>query len=213
MFTGLIEEVGTIRTMTQAGLAMQLTIACDKVLQGTALGDSIAVNGICLTVTHLGSDHFTADVMPETIKRTNLSRLTHGASVNLERAIAAGQRMGGHFVQGHVDGIGKLTERRPYENAILFRFQVPADLAQYMIEKGSIAVNGISLTIVETGADFFTVSVIPHTLAQTQLQKAVTGDWVNIECDMIGKYIAKFINKGTSSSLTMEKLVEAGFIG
>ncbi|SEN20362.1 riboflavin synthase [Lihuaxuella thermophila] len=211
MFTGLIEEVGTIRQISRSGMAMELTVQCKKVLEGTQLGDSIAVNGVCLTVTRLGSDFFAADVMPETMKRTNLGRLGPSSPVNLERALAAGQRMGGHFVQGHVDGVGTIIERRPYENAVVFGFRVSPELTHYMVEKGSIAVNGISLTLVEVGSDFFTVSVIPHTLKETQLHSAAVGDVVNIECDMIGKYIAKWVGQTSSPTLNLEKLKQTGF--
>lgn len=200
MFTGLVEEVGTVREMKRAGQTMELTIACHKVLEGTQLGDSIAVNGVCLTVTRLGTDFFTADCMPETMIRSNLGELQPSSPVNLERAIAAGQRMGGHFVQGHVDGVGVIEERRPHENAVLFRFRVPPALTHFMIEKGSVAVNGISLTLVDVGHEFFTVSVIPHTLSETQLQTAQPGDIVNIEVDMIGKYLAKWTGKSTATA-------------
>ncbi|SFJ90135.1 riboflavin synthase [Thermoflavimicrobium dichotomicum] len=214
MFTGLVEEVGKVRQVRKSGMAMEIMIACQKVLEGTGIGDSIAVNGVCLTVTRLGSDFFTADVMPETVKRTQFHSLKPDSPVNLERAVAAGQRMGGHFVQGHVDGVGVLEERRPYENATLFRFRVPEELTHFMVEKGSVAVNGISLTLVDVGSDFFTVSVIPHTLQQTQLQYAKIGDPVNIECDMIAKYLAKWVGKEkkTASQLTVEKLKEVGFM-
>jgi riboflavin synthase len=216
MFTGIVEEVGRVRNIKKTPLTMEISITCKKVLEGTKLGDSIAVNGVCLTVTELGGDYFTADVMPETVKRTNLHELSLSSPVNLERAVAAGQRMGGHFVQGHVDGIGTIIERTPFENAVLFRVQVDPRLTDYMVEKGSVAVNGISLTIVEVGADFFTVSVIPHTLKETMLDQANLGTKVNVEVDMIGKYIVHHLNKrssSTSSSLTKKKLQETGFIG
>jgi riboflavin synthase len=213
MFTGIIEEIGCIQKMERSGQAMRLAVRCRKVLEGTRLGDSIAVNGVCLTVTSLGGDFFTADVMPETMNKTNLGSLSVGSPVNLERAVAAGQRMGGHFVQGHVDGVGTVAERTPYENAVLFKFRVSPELTHYMVEKGSIAVSGISLTLVDVGRDFFTVSVIPHTLRETILQYAKPGDPVNIECDIIGKYLAKWASAGTSSGLTAEKLLNTGMIG
>jgi riboflavin synthase len=214
MFTGLVEEVGRIGEIRRSGQAMVLKVLCQKVLEGTQLGDSIAVNGICLTATQLGDNYFVADVMPETVKRTHLGKIQSGTYVNLERAVAAGQRMGGHFVQGHVDGTGVLVERTPYGNATLFRFRAPTELTHFMIEKGSIAINGISLTIVDVGSDFFTVSIIPHTLKQTQLQYAKPGDVVNLECDMIAKYLAKWHKAEAlpSSSLTISKLKEAGFM-
>jgi riboflavin synthase len=212
LFTGIIEEVGSIRKVVRQGMAMELTIACCKVLEGVQLGDSIAVNGVCLTVTRFGDDYFTADLMPETMKRTNLGSLSVGSPVNLERALAAGQRLGGHFVQGHVDGVGTITDRTPNENAVLFRVSVPPELTRFMVEKGSVAVNGISLTLVDVGKDFFTVSVIPHTLNHTQLHAAKVGDLVNVECDMIGKYIAKMLGKSNENGgLTLEMLRKNGF--
>ncbi|MDA8353798.1 MAG: riboflavin synthase [Firmicutes bacterium] len=191
MFTGLVEETGRIGSMDRAGNAMRLTVSCRKVLEGVATGDSIAVNGVCLTVTDFGSDYFSTDVMPETMDKSNLGDLVVGSSVNLERALAAGDRLGGHFVQGHVDGVGHILSRTPDENAVLFRIQVPEELTRWMVDKGSVAVNGISLTIVKAEPEAFTVSIIPHTLEMTQLQEARPGDRVNIECDMIGKYVAK----------------------
>lgn len=213
MFTGIIEEMGQIRRMRRRGTAaMELMIGCRKVLEGTRIGDSIAVNGICLTVTQLEADGFTADVMPETMAKTDLKEQREGSWVNLERALAVGERMGGHFVQGHVDGLGRIMGRDKLQNAVIFRIGAPRDLTKYMVEKGSIAVNGISLTLVEVGAEEFTVSVIPHTLTVTQLQTAQMGDLVNIECDMIGKYVAKLLGEvGATSEGLQEKLKRFGF--
>ncbi len=213
MFTGIVEEVGRVKQLRKTPLTMELTIGCRHVLEGTRLGDSIAVNGACLTVTEIGSDCFTADAMPETMKRTNLGKLNVSDSVNLERAVAAGQRMGGHFVQGHVDGIGTILSVSPYENAVLFRIEAGSSLTHYMIEKGSVAVNGISLTIVEVGATQFTVSLIPHTIKNTQLRDAKQGDDVNIEVDMIGKYLNKWLEgKSGSGAVTWDHLKKHGFI-
>ncbi|WP_124727280.1 riboflavin synthase [Staphylospora marina] len=213
MFTGIVEEVGSIVRMERAGQAMRLAVKCRKVLEGTRLGDSIAVNGVCLTVVELGDDVFAADVMPETMNKTDLGHLKTGSPVNLERAVAAGQRMGGHFVQGHVDGVGKVVERTPHENAVLFTIQVPKELTRYMVDKGSVAVSGISLTLVEVGADRFTVSIIPHTLEATILRFLEPGDPVNIEVDIIGKYLAKWANAGTCSSETADTLLVTGKSG
>jgi riboflavin synthase len=211
MFTGIVEEVGRIRRMNRRGMAMELEIACRRVLEGVRTGDSIAVNGVCLTVTRFGGESFSADVMPETMSRTNLGELGIGSPVNLERALAAGDRFGGHFVQGHVDGTGVIEARVPHENAVLFRIGVPERLTRWMVEKGSVAVNGISLTLVEVGTRHFTVSVIPHTLEVTQLRSAQVGDRVNIECDMIAKYVAKLLGQ-TESGLTLQKLAQEGFV-
>ena len=215
MFTGIVEEVGRIKEMRKNPLTMELTIECQRVLEGTKLGDSIAVNGVCLTVTKLGSDYFMADAMPETMKRTNLGKLNVSDPVNLERAVAAGQRMGGHFVQGHVDGVGTILSKTPYENAVIFRIETSRELTHYMIEKGSVAINGISLTIVEVSEHDFTISLIPHTFKHTQLRDAKQGDMVNIEVDMIGKYLNKWFENKTnpSQAITWEKLKDHGFIG
>lgn len=210
MFTGIVEEVGRVRSMNRRGTAMELEIGCRKVLKDVRIGDSIAVNGVCLTVTRFGGESFSADVMPETMIRTNLGELGIGSPVNLERALAAGDRFGGHFVQGHVDGTGVIEGRVPHENAVLFRIGVPQRLTRWMVEKGSVAVNGISLTLVEVGTRHFTVSVIPHTLEVTQLQAAQVGDRVNIECDMIAKYTAKLLDRG-QEGLSLEQLTQEGF--
>lgn len=210
MFTGLVEEVGRIRSIGGGNRAKRLTVSARQVLNGAKTGDSIAVNGVCLTVTRLGSDQFEADVMPETMDKTNLGRLRPGTPVNLERALAAGERLGGHFVQGHVDGVGRIRARTPIENAVLFEVEIPENLTRWMVDKGSVAVNGISLTLVTVSPRSFTVSIIPHTLAHTQLQHAQPGDEVNIECDMIGKYVAKLLHKQEAASWT-DKLNQAGF--
>ncbi|MFC4078145.1 riboflavin synthase [Salinithrix halophila] len=210
MFTGLVEEVGRIRSIDRQGMAMRLSVKAEKVLEGVRVGDSIAVNGVCLTVTRFDPRHFAADVMPETMKRSNLGRLSPGAVVNLERALAAGARLGGHFVQGHVDGIGRIQSRRPVENAVLFQIGVSRELTNVMVDKGSVAVNGISLTLVSVDEKSFTVSVIPHTLHHTQLADAGLGDEVNIECDMIGKYVAKLL-AGNPTGLSEEMLEKYGF--
>lgn len=211
MFTGLVEEVGRIRSMDQTGNAMRLAVSCEKVLEGVKVGDSIAVNGVCLTVTHHDADSFVTDVMPETMNKTALGQLSIGAPVNLERALAAGDRLGGHFVQGHVDGVGSILSRTPHENAVLFRIGVSTEWTRWMVDKGSVAVNGISLTIVTVEPEAFTVSIIPHTLKSTQLKEASPGDSVNIECDMIGKYVARLTGRYEASGLTGKKLKEAGF--
>lgn len=192
MFTGLIEEIGTIQEIIPSELGMKITISCQRVLEGINPGDSIAVNGVCLTAVATTDTSFTADVMHETVHKTTLASYEKGTYVNLERALAVGQRMGGHFVQGHVDGTGCMAERKEIGNAVLFRFSVKSELTHWMVQKGSIAINGISLTLVDVGEDFFTVSIIPHTLCQTNLGHLNVGDTVNIECDIVGKYIAKW---------------------
>ncbi|MBN6188516.1 riboflavin synthase [Aneurinibacillus sp. BA2021] len=216
MFTGIVEEIGTIRSIKRGQQSAVLEISAEKVLQGVRLGDSIAVNGICLTVTEFTARHFAADVMPETIHRTSLASLGPGAPVNLERALAAGDRFGGHFVSGHVDGTGRIAAKQAYDNAVLYRIEADDALLRYIIPKGSIAIDGISLTVVEVTDGGFSVSLIPHTLAETVLQYKQKGDQVNLECDMIGKYIERFMTWGEqkrpSSTLTESFLAEHGFL-
>lgn len=224
MFTGIIEEVGCVRRLSPVGpTSMVLEVEARRVLEDARIGDSIAVNGVCLTVTALGGGTFTADVMPETVKNTSLARLKPGAPVNLERAMAAGARFGGHIVTGHVDGVGVIRSRTQRENAVIFAVEVPAELRRYLIPKGSVAVDGISLTVVDVTDTGFTVSIIPHTLANTVLQHLGPGDPVNIECDVIAKYVERFVQRAMgaasaggadasrSSGLTWAKLAENGF--
>ncbi|AMA73646.1 MULTISPECIES: riboflavin synthase [Aneurinibacillus] len=217
MFTGIIEEIGTIRRIQRGNRSAVLEIAAEKVLTDVKLGDSIAVNGICLTVVEFSGRHFTVDVMPETLDRTSLSALGPGSPVNLERALAVGDRLGGHFVSGHVDGTGVIVDKRPYDNAMLFEVRTGEELLWYIIPKGSIAIDGISLTVVDVAGDGFTVSIIPHTLEETILQYKGKGDLVNLECDMLGKYIERFIarrdlrDREKQPTLTKDFLVEHGF--
>jgi len=192
MFTGLIEEVGRLRSVRRQGEAMVLTVSAGKVLEDVRVGDSIAVNGVCLTVVSYDSGSFTVDVMPETFRRTNLHALSPGAPVNLERAMRAGGRFGGHFVQGHVDGTGVVVSRTPEANAVVFGIRPNnTSLFRYLVPQGSVAVDGISLTVVgaDRGAGTFTVSIIPHTLRGTSLGERKPGDVVNLECDLLGKYV------------------------
>jgi riboflavin synthase len=198
MFTGLVEEKGSVVAIEPLGDSVRLTVrgpvVCGDVGQSpTKLGDSIAVNGCCLTVADLHDDVFTADVMAESLNRTSLADLTPGATVNLERAVAAGDRLGGHIVQGHVDGVSTLLERLPSEHWEIFRFALPAELGQYLVEKGSITVDGVSLTVVDVGDDSFAVSLIPTTLADTILGTRQPGDRVNLEVDVVAKYVERMM--------------------
>ncbi|MFV9509710.1 riboflavin synthase [Tepidibacillus sp. LV47] len=218
MFTGLIEEVGRIKEIHRSRDSMVLTIEAKKVLEDVAIGDSIAVNGICLTVTNFQSTSFTVDVMPETIYKTNLSELKIHSLVNLERAMSPNRRFGGHFVAGHVDGTAVLIEKKPLDNAIYFTFEAELSLIRYMIPKGSIAIDGISLTLVDVSDRTFTVSIIPHTLKNTNLSTKEIGHSVNIEVDMIGKYVEKYVmnfmtsqNQG-KKGITESFLKENGFL-
>ena len=198
MFTGLVEEKGSVVAIEPLGDSVRLTVrgpvVCgDAGPSPTKLGDSIAVNGCCLTVADLHDGSFTADVMAESLHRTSLADLAPGSAVNLERAVAAGDRLGGHIVQGHVDGVSTLLERTPSEHWELFRFALPAELAQYLVEKGSITVDGVSLTVVDVREDSFSVSLIPTTLAETILGDRQAGDRVNLEVDVVAKYVERMV--------------------
>jgi len=221
MFTGLIEEIGKMKGVARQGEALRLTIGASRVTEGVMLGDSIAVNGVCLTVTAFDRTSFSADVMPETYRRSNLHELKSGDRVNLERAMQAGARFGGHIVQGHIDGTGQIADRENDANAVVFTVRLH-DLAmhRYIIPKGSITIDGISLTVVDTTSDAFKVSIIPHTLSETGLLHKQAGDTVNLECDVIGKYVDHLLHyRGaepqshtSKSKLTTAFLSENGFI-
>jgi riboflavin synthase len=200
MFTGIIEGLGTIVSVTPGRQGQVLSIAADFDLADTQLGDSIAVDGACLTAVKLDGRQFTVDVSPETVRRTTLGDLRAGARVNLERALRLGDRLDGHLVSGHVDGIGRIKIRRDEGNAIIIGIGVAAELARYMIEKGSVAVAGTSLTINRIDAAGFEVSVIPHTAHLTTIGTSRVGQRVNIETDMIGKYVEKFVREGRGGS-------------
>ena len=193
MFTGLVEEVGRVESVEKLGDAARITIAAPLVTSDAKPGDSIAVDGVCLTVVDNTGGTFSADVMQETLNRSRLGTYAPGSRVNLERALAAGARMGGHIVQGHVDGTGAILDRRASEHWEVVRISLPAELSRYVVGKGSITVDGISLTVVDAGPDFFTVSLIPTTLALTTLGLKQPGDPVNLEVDVIAKYVERMI--------------------
>jgi riboflavin synthase len=195
MFTGIVEELGTVDALEDQGDAIRLTVRGPLVTSDAALGDSISVNGCCLTVATRGEESFTADVMHETLAKTSLGALEPGARVNLERAVTPATRLGGHIVQGHVDGTGAVVRRTPSEHWELVQVSLPAELERYLVPKGSITVDGISLTVVEVGADWFTVSLIPETLARTTLGFKQPGDVVNLEVDVIAKYVEKMVSR------------------
>ena len=197
MFTGLIEERGTVLSLTDLGDSVRLTIRGPLVTSDAKHGDSIAVNGCCLTVIDPTADSFSADVMRESLERTSLGDLKTGDEVNLERAMAAGARMGGHIVQGHVDGTATVLDRTPSEHWEILRFTLPAKLSRYLVEKGSITVDGTSLTVVEAADDWFSVSLIPTTIADTVLGARNPGDRVNLEVDVIAKYVERLLEKGS----------------
>jgi riboflavin synthase len=193
MFTGIVEERGRVAAVEALSQAARLQIGAGLVLQGTRPGDSIAVNGVCLTVVDLLEGAFTADVMQETLTRTSLALAVPGAQVNLERAVRADGRLGGHIVQGHVDGTGVIREITPSAHWTAMRIALPADLARYVAQKGSITVDGVSLTVVDVGDEWFSVSLIPTTLAETTLGARTEGDLVNLEADVIAKYVERML--------------------
>jgi len=216
MFTGLIEEVGAIVEIRPAGKAIHLKIKARKVLEGVELGDSIAVNGICLTVTHFDKTSFTADVVPETMRRSTLHELAAGSPVNLERAMAMGKRFGGHIVSGHIDGIGRILSIVDEDIAKVVRIAAPSDVLRYVVEKGSITIDGVSLTVMDVDSESFRISVIPHTWQITVLRHRRVGSAVNLECDIIGKYVERLLMPHTSSSgrgsgISLNTLRENGF--
>lgn len=211
MFTGIVEEMGKISAIRQGAKSAQLTIQAKTVLEGTRIGDSIAVNGVCLTVTSLSASAFTADVMAESLRRSSLGDLSVGSPVNLERAMAADGRFGGHIVSGHIDGTGTISSFRREDNAVWVTVSTPANLLRYIVEKGSVAIDGVSLTVAAVTQRDFSVSLIPHTGAQTILLQKRVGEKVNLECDIIGKYVEKLLQPHREGSITMEFLAEHGF--
>ena len=206
MFTGIVEEIGTIEKIIYASRSCMLTIRCRKVLEGTQVGDSIAVNGACLTVTELTATSFLCDVTPETMKRTAFSLFKAGTQVNLERALRLCDRLGGHIMLGHVDSTGKILSIYREENALNISVEAEARFEKYMLEKGSVAIDGVSLTIAKKKGAAFTVSLIPHTGKMTVLLSKKSGDLVNLEYDYLGKYVEQFVKEKTEKGLTIEKL-------
>jgi len=207
MFTGIIEEVGAVARRSGADLA----IMAEKVLDGIAIGDSISIDGACMTVVEFTEDTFVVQVSPESDARTTLGQMRPGDAVNLERAMAAGDRFGGHFVLGHVDGVGKIDSIDQQGEFSMWSFQAPPEVACYLVPKGSIAVDGISLTVVEPTADRFRVAIIPTTLQETKLSSKGPGDPINLEADVIGKHILHYMKGTGGGSLTKEKLSRYGF--
>lgn len=220
MFTGIVEEIGTVASIQKGAKSAVLTIQAKKVLEDVHIGDSIAVNGVCLTVTTFTKDSYTADVMNETLQRSSLGSLTVGSKVNLERAMPLGGRFGGHIVSGHIDGTGTIQKIEKDDNAIWYTIAADKHLMRYIIEKGSIAIDGISLTVAKRNEKEFAISMIPHTAQQTVLSQKKVGDTVNLENDIVGKYIEQFLQPQQSfakrqikkeSKLTKEFLMMSGF--
>lgn len=217
MFTGIIEEIGTIKNINTNGVSAQLNIASNLVLEGTKIGDSIAVNGVCLTVTSLTSNSFTADIMAETLRRSNLGNLVPQSKVNLERAMLTNGRFGGHIVSGHIDGTGTIIETKPEGNAIWVKIKTSSEILKYIIQKGSITIDGISLTVAKITDQDFSVSIIPHTAENTTLLQKKVGEVVNLENDIVGKYVEKLLSfqninqEKPQSRITEEFLRQNGF--
>ena len=205
MFTGIVEELGTVAEVTDQGDAIRLTVEASTVLDGTGLGDSISVNGCCLTVAELGEGRWTADLMQETLDKTSLAGIAPGDRVNLERAVTVDKRLGGHIVQGHVDGVGEVISRSPSEHWDVVEISLPDHLSRYLVDKGSITVDGVSLTVVEARETSFTVSLIPETLTRTTLGTRRAGDLVNLEADVIAKHVEKLLG-GYLPTLTNDPL-------
>ncbi|MBE6080382.1 MAG: riboflavin synthase [Veillonella sp.] len=232
MFTGIIEEVGHVVSAQRNAQAMKLTIAGDVIFSDMHIGDSIAVNGVCLTVTSFAGKQFVADLMPESVNMTTFAKFTSGQPVNLERAMAVNSRFGGHMVAGHVDGQGRIRQIRKLDNSVVFTIETTPDVLDYIIYKGSIAVDGASLTVFKRESTYFEISIIPHTIANTILANATVGTMVNLETDIAGRYIRHFIaldkdadtavpaskrgteetGKGSNKSFSKDWLMSKGFI-
>lgn len=213
MFTGIIEEVGNVKSISARQTGSAIFIEANKVLGGTRIGDSIAVNGVCLTVSSFSEGGFSADVMPETLRKSNLGKLKTHSPVNLERALALGERLGGHMVSGHVDGVGTVLDRKQEGNAVIMTFKAPADVLRLIISKGSIAVDGVSLTVAGVSNDSFSVSLVSHTLHHTTLESKMPGTVVNLENDMLAKYVERLLDDSPyKGELSMELLRTSGFI-
>lgn len=211
MFTGLIQEIGTVRSLSR-GTVGRLTIACGKIAVEVATGDSVSVSGACLTVTGISGGDISFDAVQETFSRTTLGDLRPGDKVNLETSLKAGQAIGGHFVQGHVDGVGKIESSRSLGESQVIKIAAPRDVLKYVVEKGSIAIDGISLTVASCDSAGFSIAVIPHTLEATTLHAKRPGDNVNLEADILGKYVEKMLGGLSSSGITEETLRDAGFM-
>ncbi len=211
MFTGIVEEMGSVKTLRREAGAARLTVSASTVLGGTAVGDSICVNGVCLTVVEMGRADFSADVAVETLKVTNLGDLKIGTKVNLERALQLSARIGGHLVTGHVDAVGRIREKKQEGNSWRIVIEAPETALRYIIKKGSVAVDGISLTVADVDRTGFSIAMIPHTARLTTLGFKSAGDSVNLETDIIGKYVERLLSGRAESGVNLELLKKAGF--
>lgn len=213
MFTGIIEEIGIVKDFTQTSNGAEITVSCNKVLSDTKIGDSIAINGVCQTVVEMSENAFTADVSNETLEVTNFLAIKRGEKVNLERALTLNERIGGHLVSGHVDSVAKLVSSKKNADFYNMKFEVTNDASRYIIKKGSITINGISLTVAEIQGNIVEIAVIPHTFENTNLSELKAGDMVNVETDVFAKYIEKFLlNEKTTSTISESFLKENGFM-
>ncbi|GKU26804.1 riboflavin synthase [Clostridium folliculivorans] len=210
MFTGLVEEIGRVESVVKSAKSASIIIKAKTVLEGVKLGDSICTNGVCLTVTSFDSSRFTIDAMAETMRRSNLKNLSPGDEVNLERALSVGDRLGGHIVSGHIDGMGTIEDYEREDNAVWITVGTSPDILRYIVQKGSIAIDGVSLTVAYVDDSVFKVSIIPHTKDVTTLLRKKIGDKVNLECDMIGKYIEKFL--GAKGNAPVKKDIDLNFL-
>lgn len=211
MFTGLVEEIGTVTSIVKSAKSARITVKAKTVLEKVRLGDSISTNGVCLTVTQFSSESFSVDVMAETMRRSNLHLLTPGDAINLERALLVGDRLGGHIVSGHIDGMGTIVDFTKEDNAIWITISTSPVILKYIVQKGSIAIDGISLTVAYVDESVFKVSIIPHTRDVTTLLKKKVGEIINLECDMLGKYIEKLLlSNGQTHASNEESLVKQG---
>lgn len=213
MFTGIVADVGTLKSARQMASGTRMTFSTAMDVADFKLGESVAVNGVCLTVDDVGGSDFSADVSPETLRRSNLDRVKAGGRVNLERALRPVDRLGGHFMLGHVDGVGTLSARRSEGEFLVLTFTAPREVGKYLVEKGSVAVDGVSLTVAALLHDGFTVAAIPHTLERTTLGDKRPGEPVNLEADILGKYVEKLLKgERPGGGLTMEMLAQGGFL-
>jgi riboflavin synthase len=211
MFTGIIEEMGTVRALRRSAGSARLVLTAARVLQGTAIGDSICVNGVCLTVVEMGNAGFSADVAVETLRVTNLGELAVGAKVNLERALQLSARIGGHLVSGHVDAVGRIREKREEGNGWRMVFTAPENVLRYVIRKGSVAIDGVSLTVADVDPSGFSIAMIPHTAKLTTLGFKSAGDSVNLEADIVGKYIERLLVRRDDGGVDLDLLKKSGF--
>lgn len=215
MFTGIVEEVGIVKEIVHQEEKSFISIKCSKVLENTKIGESISTNGVCLTVINIGKDYFQADVMGETLNRSNIGRLKNGSKVNLERALTLTSRLGGHIVSGHIDGVGEIVDIKKEGISTWITIKAPYEILKYIVEKGSISINGVSLTVAYVDEVSFKVSIIPHTSYETNLIMNKVGEQVNLECDILGKYVEKLIgNKKDENkyNITEEFLISNGFM-